>query len=70
MEHYKNEGLKVQANLVEKILNDVELAKKLDKYINQKKIKENEIPLDEAAAFLVYMDLSEAKWGLLKKVYR
>ena len=43
------------------------MAKNLDKHINGKKNRENEIPLDEAAAFLVYMDLSEARWGYLKK---
>ena len=43
------------------------MAKNLDKHINHKKIKENEIPLDEATAFLVYLDLSEAKYGYIKK---
>ena len=59
--------MNVQANIVEKVLDDIEFAKNLDKHINGKKIKENEIPLTEAAAFLVYMDMSEAKWGYLKE---
>ena len=58
--------MKVQANVIEKILNDVEVGKKVNNFLDGKKSREN-IPLDEATAFLIYLGLTEDTYGYIKK---
>ena len=67
MEHLKNEGLKNQARVITETLEKVETAAKLNKILDGKNLKENTIPEDEAAAFLVYLGLTEARYNFIKK---
>ena len=63
MEHLKNEGLKNQARVITETLEKVETAAKLNKILDGKNLKENTIPEDEAAAFLVYLGLIETRYN-------
>ena len=67
LEHLKNEGSKIQADVIKEMYDNVEKAKKVNDFLQGKKFKDKIIPHDEATAFLVYLGLTQASYTFIKK---